>query len=253
VPSYDPIFSGTLAWAHRDPNTTVLNPVNTLNPTDNTLANVGLADGFSSGLQLQVLVSNTTNILPSNQSWGQPFDLPNVQLVGVQPLLRGAGFNVNRRYIRIAENDLKVSRLAFRQQLVDLIYGVRRLYYDLVSLNEDVRVKQETLAAAQKLYEDDKAQVEVGTLAPLELSRVEALVSAAQMDLTRSEGLVRQQEAVLKSQISRRGSADPILQPSHIVPTDTIVVPQTEDIPAVPQLIERGLQNRADLAQAAIQ
>ena len=81
-----------------------------------------------------------------------PFRSPNVVASVVQPLLRGFGADVNRRYIRIAENNLKVSRLVFRQQLTDLIFGVSRLYYDLVSLNEDVKVKQETLAAAQQLY-----------------------------------------------------------------------------------------------------
>jgi outer membrane protein TolC len=170
-----------------------------------------------------------------------------------QPLLRGFGAGVNRRYIRIAENNLKVSRLVFRQQLTDLIFGVSRLYYDLVSLNEDVKVKQETLAAAQQLYEDDKSQVEVGTLAPLELTRVQALVSASELDLTRARGLVVQQEAVVKSVISRTGTAAAVLTGVRIIPTDTIVVPATDNLPAMTELITQGLANRADLAQAAIQ
>ena len=135
-------------------------------------------------------------------------------------MLRGFGADVNRRYIRIAQNNLKVSRLVFRQQLSDLIFGVSRLYYDLVSLNEDVKVKQETLAAARQLHQDDKSQVEVGTLAPLELTRAQALVSSSELDLTRAQGLVVQQEAVLKSAISRTGTAADSLAGMRIVPTD---------------------------------
>ena len=148
----------------------------------------------------------------------------------MQPLLRGFGVDVNRRYIVIAQNNLKVSRLVFRQQLSDLIFGVSRLYYDLVSLNEDAKVKQETLASARQLYEDDKSQVEVGTLAPLELTRAQALVSSSELDLTRAQGLVVQQEAVLKSALSRTGTADAVLSGVRIA-TDTITVPNPTTLP----------------------
>jgi outer membrane protein TolC len=254
VPVYDPNLTGTLAWVRRDPGSVSNTATNGLVvPTDNTLANLFLYQGFSTGLQAQAGVSDTNDINLSNLTYADPFRHPNLVLQVSQPLLRGGGFNVNRRYIKISENNLKVSRLVFRQQLVDLIYGVSRLYYDLVSLNEDVQVRKETLAAAQQLYNDDKAQVEVGTLAPLELSRVEALVASAQLDLTRSLGLVQQQEAVVKSMISRIGSGDAVLQAARIFPTDTIVVPEREAMAAVPQLIEQGLSNRADLAQAGFQ
>jgi len=255
VPGYDPNFSGTLAYVRREPNANINSTGTTgpLVPTDNALANLFLYQGFSTGLQAQAGVSNINDINLSNVSYADPFRHPNVVFTAIQPLLRGAGFNVNRRYIKISENNLKVSRLVFRQQLVDMIYGVSRLYYDLVSLNEDVQVQRETLTAAQKLYEDDKAQVEVGTLSPLELSRVEALVASAQLDLTRAQGLVQQQEAVVKSMISRVGSADALLQGAKIFPTDTINVPEQETMLNVPQLIEQGLSNRADLAQAGLQ
>ncbi len=255
VPVYDPNLTGTLAWVRRDPAAGTTSGIDNgaLIPTDNTLANLFLYQGFSTGLQAQAGVSDTNDINLSNVGYADPFRHPNVVFQATQPLLRGAGFNVNRRYIRISENNQKVSRLVFRQQLVDLIYGVSRLYYDLVSLNEDVRVRKETLAAAQQLYNDDKAQVEVGTLAPLELTRVDALVASAELDLTRSQGLVRQQEAVVKSMISRTGSADALLQAARIFPTDTIVVPEHEEAPETEQLIEQGLSNRADLAQAGLQ
>jgi outer membrane protein TolC len=253
VPVYDPNLTGTLAWVRREPGVSGSGGLTPLVTTDNGLANLFLYQGFSTGLQAQAGVSNINDINLSNLTYADPFRHPNLVFQASQPLLRGGGFNVNRRYIKISQNNQKVSRLVFRQQLVDLIYGVSRLYYDLVSLNEDVQVKKETLAAAQQLYNDDKAQVEVGTLAPLELSRVEALVASAELDLTRSQGLVQQQAAVVKSMISRTGSADPQLQAAKIFPTDVIVVPQREETPSAEQLIQQGLSNRADLAQAGIQ
>ena len=65
-----------------------------------------------------------------------------------QPLLRGFGIELNRRYIRIAKNDEKIADLVFRQQVIDTVAGIARLYTDLVSLNEDVKVKREALRLA---------------------------------------------------------------------------------------------------------
>jgi outer membrane protein len=90
-------------------------------------------------------------------------------------------------------------------------------------------------------------------LAPLELTRAEALLSACQLDLTRAQGLVLQQEAVIKSMISRTGTGDPIIRGVRIVPTDTIIVPENETLPPLEELFAQGLANRADLAQAALQ
>lgn len=255
IPGYDPTLIGTAAWVRRVPAVGTVGGVdnNAVTTTDNTLANLFMYQGFSTGLQAQAGVSDSNDINLSNLSYADPLRHPNLVFQATQPLLRGAGFNVNRRYIKISENNQRVSRLVFRQQLIDLIYGVSRLYYDLVSLNEDVGVRKETLTAAQQLYNDDKAQVEVGTLAPLELTRVEALVASAELDLTRSQGLVRQQEAVVKSMISRTGSADADLQAVRVFPTDTIAVPDRAEVVDTPQLIDQGLSNRADLAQAGIQ
>src|ERR1700735_168612 len=73
-----------------------------------------------------------------------------------QPLLRGFGTGLNRRYILIAKNDGRIADLVFQQQVIDTVAGIARLYTDLVSLNEDVKVKQQALLLAQRLYEDNR-------------------------------------------------------------------------------------------------
>ena len=93
----------------------------------------------------------------------------------------------------------------------------------------------------------------VGTLAPLELTRVKALVAAAEVDLIRSQGLFEQQEITLKTQLSRHGTADSAFKGVHILPTDVITVPESDNLPALDDLIAQALSNRADLAQAQIQ
>ena len=127
----------------------------------------------------------------------------------IQPLLRGFGPGVNRRYIRIANNDRALSDLVFRNQAIATVTGVIRLYYDLVSLTEDLKVRRQTLALAQQLYENNRLQVEQGTLAPLELVRAQAQIAGARLDVANAQGYVLQQELILKSYLTRSGTIDP--------------------------------------------
>ncbi len=261
LPTLQPTLVGQNTFFNRE-NSTLLTATTTgnpaaLQPSPDTLhfvtANYALVQGFSYGTQLQVELNNAAQVLYSNQSKLDPFSQPNASLTLTQPLLKGRGREVNLRYIRIARINQRISRLLFYQQLINTVYGVARLYYDLVSLNENVQVKRETLAAAQKLLEDNRAQVELGTLAPLELTRAQSLVTSSQLDLIQAEGLVNQEEIILKTQLSRQGASDPVLANLHIVPTDPIRVPAGEDLPPVDALTSQALAMRPDLAQASLQ
>ena len=92
------------------------------------------------------------------------------------------------------------------------MYGVVRLYTDLVSLAEDVKVKQDTYQFAQTLLQNTQHSVNQGTQAPIELTRARAQVSATQQDLINSQGLLEEQEAILKNVITRLGPGDPELR-----------------------------------------
>jgi len=171
----------------------------------------------------------------------------------VQPLLRGFGPAINRRFIRIAKNNQKTSDLVFRQQLIATVAGVIRLYDDLVSLGEDVKVKEETLALAQRLYEDSRVQVEQGTLAPVELTRARAEVAAAQQDLANSTGNLRQQELIVKTVLTRRGTADQMVHDSHLQPTTPIDIPTQEPVQVPGDLLAEAFRGRPELQEARLQ
>jgi outer membrane protein TolC len=148
---------------------------------------VDYQQGFSTGAQLEAYVDNSAQVLYANHSQYDPFSAPTVSVTLTQPLLRGRGRDINLRYVRIARLDQKVSRLVFEQQLLETVYGISRLYYDLVSLGENIGVKDESLVAAQRLYDDDKSQVDQGTLAPVELTRAQALLSSSRLDLIQAQ------------------------------------------------------------------
>ena len=209
--------------------------------------------GFSTGAQLEVTANNDSPVVYGSVSQYDPFGTISTSSTLTQPLLRGRGRDVNLRYLRIANNNKKVSRLLFEQQVLETIYGTSRLYFDLVSLGENVVVKQESLRASAKLEEDDQAQVEQGTLAPIELVRAQALLSSSQFDLVQAQGLYRQQEVILRDELIRTGSPVFGAQFTEIVPTDRILVPDQLEPMNVQDLIEQGLARRPDLAQAELQ
>lgn len=254
LPAYDPAIAGQLNWLHQT--TPQANPFVTgtsLLLTRMTSGNAGLVQGFSPGTQIAASFSSTAQNNNSIRSTLNPFSNTSFGLTLTQPLLRGFGVRLNRRFIRIARNNRKVSDLVFRQQVIETVSGIARLYYDLVSLDEDVRVKRQTLALAQRLYEDNRIQAEQGTMAPIELVRAQALIAASRQDLANSEGLAREQELVLKSVLTRRGTADPVIRAARIVPTDPIPIPAQEQVEPVQDLVALALKTRPDLASASLQ
>jgi outer membrane protein len=255
IPQYDPTISGLVNWAHQS--TTEFNPLITGASnwlvSSNFNGNVGYTHGFSTGAQLGVTFDNTRIDSNGQRYTYNPILDSTLGFTITQPLLRGFGIELNRRFIRIAKNDQRIADMVFRQQVIDTVAGIARLYTDLVSLNEDVKVKQEALWLAQRLYEDNKHKVEQGEQAPIEVTRAQAQVASNQQALISAQGLVQQQELIVKTAVTRGGLANPAIRAAQIIPTDSVTVPETESVRPVDELIAEALHDRPDLAQAGIQ
>jgi len=255
IPQYDPSISGQLNWAHQS--TPEFSPI--LTGSSNWLAsnvlngNVGFTQGFSPGTQLSMNFDNTRLTSDAARYTYNPLLSSSLGFTITQPLLRGFGIDLNRRFVRIAKNNGRIADLVFRQQVIDTVAGITRLYTDLVSLNEDVNVKREALRLSERLYQDNKNKVDQGTQAPIELTRAQAQVAVSQQDLISAEGLVHQQELIVKTAITRGGLANAAIRDAHVVVTDTVSVPEKESPLGVEELVAEALQNRPDLAQAGIQ
>ena len=255
IPQYDPAISGLINWAHLS--TPEFSPVLTGGSnwlaSNNFNGSVGWSQGFSPGTQVSMTFDNTRLASNATRYTYNPILSSSLGFTITQPLLRGFGIELNRRYIHIAKNNEKIADLVFRQQVIDTIAGITRLYTDLVSLQEDVNVKREALRLADRLYQDNKNKVDQGSLAPIELTRAQAQVAVNQQALFSAEGLVNQQELIVKTAITRGGLANPAIRAAHIIATDTLTVPEIESVPPVENLIAEAMRNRPDLAQAGIQ
>ena len=255
IPQYDPTISGVMNWAHES--TPEYNPLLTGSSnwllSNNFNGNVGWTQGFSTGAQISMTFDNTRLTSNAARYTYNPILNSSLAFTVTQPLLRGFGIELNRRYIHIAKNTTKIAELVFRQQAIDTVAGIARLYTDLVSLNEDVKVKQESMKLAERLYEDNKNKVDQGSLAPIELTRAQAQVAATRQALISAEGLVEQQELIVKTAITRGGLANPAIRAARIIATDALPDPGTDPARPVEALIVDALRNRPDLAQGGIQ
>jgi outer membrane protein TolC len=254
VPGYDPVVGGLLNWTHQTTPEVSIQTTNTPTLVSNsTLANAGIQQGFSTGAQAALSFSNNYQQVNALSYGYTPFTASSLGFTVTQPLRRGFGMALNRRFIRIAGNERRIMSLLFQQQLVASVYGVIRLYTDFVALYEDQKVKQETAALAEKLYSDTRAQVEEGTLAPVEMTRANAQVFSTRQDLINARGLLQEEEAILKNVLTRRGNEDPEVRAAHIIPTDTLAIPEKDEIRPIQDLISEALANRPDLGQARLQ
>lgn len=252
--SLDPVLTGNIQFGHFSaPQTsTFLTGTNTLTQSQK-LVNLSVGQSFLTGTSGTFSLNNTIGSSNSLRNDFNPVTTANAELLVSQHLLQGFGRAVNDRNIRIAKNNIQVADLVFKQQVESSVSNVISLYWDLVAFNEDVAVKQQALALSRKLYDDNKKQVEIGTLAPIEIVRAEAEVASREQDLTNSETNVLQQETIIKNAISRNGVASITIADVRIVPTDRIRMPDVEPIQPLQDLVGKALDSRPELAQTRIQ
>ena len=177
-----------------------------------------------------------------------PTVAPTVGIQVQQNLLQGFGRAVNARGIEAAKIGLRMSDLSFKTQVINSVTQMLNAYYALVADYEDIKAKQSALELAQSLYADNKKQVDIGSLAPLDLTTAESQVASSQRDVVVSQTTLRQHEVQLKDLISRNGSADPVLREVRIVPLDRIVMPEKDELPPIQDMLHQAVANRADLA-----
>jgi outer membrane protein len=230
---------------------TVLNQTTALT-NDTRTYQVGYQQGFLTGANVQVTYYSSRSTVNSPANVVNPATVGYLDLTITQNLLQGFGKAVNNRNIRVAKNNLKVNDLQLKQQVITTVSAMLNLYWDLVSFTQDLRIKEQALAAAQKLFENNKQAVAIGTMSRIEITRAEAEVSAREEELLISQTNVAQQETILKNTLSRTGVASATLDEVHIVPLDRIEIPKEENLKPTPELITEALAVRPDVDQAKL-
>jgi outer membrane protein len=253
VDTYDPILNAGLRIEHGTfpLSSNVLSGQVPFLQQNLGIANFNYFQAFRSGTSMSVDFDNsrstdnttTSTLVPQVQS-GFRFTLR-------QRLLSGFGLGPNTRFIRIAHNNREISDVAFRNQVIATVSQIQNIYWDLVNAYEDVRVKERSLALADKTLSDDREQVKLGALAPIEVLRAESEVAARNQDLLLSQNELQLQELLIKNAITRDLS-DLVVASAPVVPTDTMSISEQEAVTPVQDLIGDALSHRPELAEARI-
>ena len=123
-------------------------------------------------------------------------------------------------------------------------------YWELVYARENVKVNQQAVAVAQKLYEDNKKQLEIGSLAPLEVTRSESELATDQQNLIFAQTTQLQDEQTLKNDISKDPLAPNIIN-VEIIPTDEPKPPEVVEAPTFEDAIKEAFAKRPELQEEA--
>ena len=212
--------------------------------------NTQFSEGFHSGTAFFATWDNTRS---SSSSAANLFN-PSVQssiFVGIQQqLLNGFG-KVNTRNIRIAKNNRKIADLAFSQQAITTVTNTITAYWELVYARENVKVQQQAVTVAEKLYNDNKKQLEIGTMAPLDVTRAESELATDRQNLIVAQTAELQQQQVLKNAITKNPMAANMIN-LEITPTELPSRPEAIEAPSFEQAVSEAFAKRPDVQELAI-
>ncbi len=249
VGTFDPIVGATFGWDRRSTPLGVIVvsgvPVVT---TQNSSVSSFFGQRFLTGTSFVASVNGFRQSTTSLTSLFNPEVVSSMSLGFNQPLLSGFGYRANARFLRLSRTNAQIADSVFRQQVMTTIAQILNLYYDLVFFRENVRVAERSLALAQKTLSDNKRQVEIGTLAPIEVVRAESEEAARQQDLIVATTGFQQQQELLKTALSKQ--VDKELAGAQIEPTDVLPEPKPGDIPPLAQALEQAAKNRPEIEQA---
>jgi outer membrane protein TolC len=206
--------------------------------------NWAISQKFVTGSEYQLSfhnlrVANTFNSFRSEYNTDTFFSF-------TQHLLRNFGFDVNKAEINIARNDRDISQYEFLQQVLDIIAQVENTYWDLVFSIEDLKVKNKTLELAKDLLERNRIQVEVGTMAPIEILEAQTQVAARDEDIIGAEKTVKDNEDQLRKLINSPTIS--LLKDVTIVPQDKPSFQRKEV--SLEKSVQEALEKRPEYLQA---
>ena len=210
-----------------------------------------LTEGFSTGTTATVAWNNTRSSSGSAFNFFNPDVSSALVVTFQQQLLNGFGTFANRRNILIAKNNRKLADFVFEQQAITTVTSTITAYWELVYARANVAVQEQAVAVSQRLYGDNKKQLEIGTMAPLDVTQSEAQLATDQQNLIIAQTVRLQDEQILKNAISKDPLAANLIN-VEILPTDKPTPPEATEAPTFEEAIKEAFQKRPELLEQQI-
>jgi outer membrane protein len=255
--NFDPTLSGTVSF--NDASSPVNNPfiagtgtsqVSSVKSHTSTF-NTQYAQGFATGTTMYASWDNTRGSSTSAFNTFNPFVESSINFGFQQQLLNGFGWTINRRNIIISKRNRKIADLVFEQQAITSITNVIDAYWELVYARENVKVEEQAVAVSKKLYNDNQKQLQIGTMAPLDVTRAASELATDQQNLIVAQTAQLQQQQVLMNAIAK----DPLaknLADVEIVPTDQPTPPAAIEAPSFEDSVKEAFAKRPDLKEEVL-
>ena len=164
-----------------------------------------------------------------------------------QPLLKGFGYATSRKDILVARNTRDIVENDLKNNLIETVFSVEQAYWDLVYLNEFLKVKRQSLELAEDLLDKNRKEADIGTLAPKEVIGAQAEVASRRADILQAVSKVKDSTDTLKGLINLPLDKDI----GDIVPADTPGFVKW-DI-TLEEALVIGLKNRPELQSSALE
>jgi outer membrane protein len=245
-PINNPFFVGVAPTAGSGATATV--PLGIIN--HNAVANFQYTQNFETGTQFQLTFDNTRASTNLGFDLFNPYDQSSLTLQITQPLLNGFGKLPNERYILEAKNTVKVGESQLSEQVMTTLTQVANDYWELVFARENVKVEQVAVAADQQLYENNKKQLQIGTMAPLDVITAQSQLATDQQALVQAQTTQLLDETTLLTAITKDALAAD-LKGIEIVPTTPIFTPTEQNI-SLDDAVHEAWQKRPELQQAEL-
>lgn len=163
-----------------------------------------------------------------------------------QPLLRNAGIGINRTFIKIAQNSAEFEQHVFRDRVLTVITTVEQTYWELVFANENLKVAQAALKAAEELLATNRAKAKAGVMSIVDVLQAEAAVASRVEQILVAEKAIRDQEDQLR-RLLNPGEED-LRQDVRLTPADSPVT-LLEPL-SLQEAIDIAIEQRPEIVQA---
>jgi outer membrane protein len=209
------------------------------------------SQGFETGTTFTASWNNTRSSSTSAANFFNPVVQSTLSVGFSQSLLNGFGLTVNTRNIRIAKNNRQIADWAFALQAITTITNTITAYWELVYARENVKVEEQAVTVSEKLYNDNKKQLGVGTMAPLDVTRAESELATDRQNLIVAQTVKLQDEQILLNAISKDPLA-PNLVHVEIITTDLPKQPELIEAASFEDSIKEAFSKRPDLQEQAL-
>lgn len=195
---------------------------------------------YSVGWNNSRLTTNNINVTANPQL------NTSISLSYMQPLLRNFSIDSTRQQLLVSEKNREISDVRLQQSVAVTTRNVKNGYFDLMYAIGNLAVQRQSLELAERSLKDNRARVEIGTMAPIDIVQAEAEVAQREESVILAEAAIGRAEDRLRALIFTPSMPD--FWTIRLEPTDTVVF---RPVPVnVEEAVRTAIANRTDLAQS---